>query len=481
MKRERFEPPEPDDPLCCCGDIDQQREYCCCDCEELDDACERLVRGEPDKPDIFSRFISCMADRLGLPCCAIGPLRLEISVLPPMVLIPGLLRVAAINCMLGVVVLTVLPGLVLWYYYVTHRRKRRTLFFLSLALFSLAYMYYLFLTEIVPRGDISNLQLVTVTTGMMLTLISLVRTKQGPGFVKSQSLAQGINSICTTNQSTNIPGDSAPCKGISQSNGEKEGKKKLCPVCLQVRPPRAGHCRICGACVLRMDHHCVCFVKSQSLAQGINSICTTNQSTNIPGDSAPCKGISQSNGEKEGKKKLCPVCLQVRPPRAGHCRICGACVLRMDHHCVWMNSCVGQANHRQFILTLLLFLVTSFYGISLVLRSVCPRQSLVTAMLYCPGVYNQYSTALCFTCVWYSVLITGGLLHLFILQIINVSYNVTEREAQITLRNKTGRRRFCGLVVETGMYSRGFLQNWIQFLTMNTDENGSPFTFTVMV
>lgn len=178
-----------------------------------------------------------------------------------------------------------------------------------------------------------------------------------------------------------------------------------------------------------------------------------------------------------------------------------------------INSCVGQANHRQFILTLLLFLATSFYGISLVLRSICPRQSLFTAMLYCPGVYNQYryiilyvsngkyehiqcvlslmwhicvclsvcSTALCFTCVWYSVIITGGLLHLFILQIINVSYNVTEREAQIALRNKTGRRRFCGLVVETGVYSRGFLQNWIQFLTMNTDENGSPFTFNDMV
>ncbi|XP_039515769.1 palmitoyltransferase ZDHHC23-A isoform X1 [Pimephales promelas] len=403
MKRERFKPPHPDDPLCCCGDIDQQREYCCCDCEELDDACERLLRGEPDKPDIFSRFISHMADCLGLPCCAIGPLRLELSVLPPMVLIPGLLRVAAINCILGAVVLTALPGLVLWYYYVTHKRKRRTLFFLSLALFSLAYMYYLFLTEIVPRGDVSNLQLVTVTTGMMLTLISLVRTKQGPGLVKSQSLVLGINSSSTTNQSTDLPRHS-----------------------------------------------------------------TTHN------------GISQSKGEKEGKKKLCPVCRLVRPPRAGHCRICGACVLRMDHHCVWINSCVGQANHRQFILTLLLFLLTSFYGISLVLRSVCPRQSLFTAMLYCPGVYNQHSTALCFTCVWYSVIITGGLLHLFILQIINVSYNVTEREAQMALRNKTGRRRFCGLVVETGVYSRGFLQNWIQFLTMNTDENESPFIFTDM-
>ncbi|XP_051969804.1 palmitoyltransferase ZDHHC23-A-like isoform X1 [Xyrauchen texanus] len=401
MKTERFKPPEPNDPLCCCGDIDQQREYCCCDCEELDDACERLLRREPEKPDIFSHFVSRIANRLGLPCCAIGPLRMELSVLPPMVLLPGLLRVAAINCMLGVVTLTALPGLVLWYYYVTHKRKRRTLFFLCLALFSLAYMYYLFLTEILPRGDVSSLQVVTATTGLLLTLISLVRTKQGPGFVKSHSLA-------------------------------------------------------------------------------LNSSSTTNQTKNSTEDSTPCYGINLSKGEIEEKKKWCPVCRLVRPPRAGHCRICGACVLRMDHHCVWINSCVGQANHKQFILTLLLFLLTSFYGISLVLRSICPHQSLFTAMLYCPGVYNQYSTALCFTCVWYSSIITGGLLYLFILQIINVCYNITEREAQIALRNKSGRRRYFGLVVDTGIYSQGLRQNWIQFLTMSTDENISPLIFTDM-
>lgn len=55
-----------------------------------------------------------------------------------------------------------------------------------------------------------------------------------------------------------------------------------------------------------------------------------------------------------------------------------------------INSCVGQANHRSFLLTLILFLLTSLYGIGLVLRSVCPQQHLLTAMLYCPGVYNQF-------------------------------------------------------------------------------------------
>lgn len=131
-----------------------------------------------------------------------------------------------------------------------------------------------------------------------------------------------------------------------------------------------------------------------------------------------------------------------------------------------INSCVGQANHRSFLLTLVLFLLTSLYGISLVLQSVCPQQNLLFALLYCPGVYNQYSTALCFTCAWYSSIVTGGLLHLLAIQLINVSYNVTEREARLALREKTARSACWGLVVDTGVYSRGFRGNWSEFMSM---------------
>ncbi|KAM9440929.1 palmitoyltransferase ZDHHC23-A isoform 1-T1 [Clarias gariepinus] len=359
MKRERFKPPEPDDP------------FCCCDCEELDDVCERLLCVDWEKPSPLSRFL---------------PGHMDLSVLPPMVLLPVLLRVAALHCMLGVVVLTALPVLVLWYYYVTHRKKRRTLFFLTLALFSLAYMYFLFITEILPRGTVGTRQVVTVTTGMIMTLVSLARTKRGPGFVRADP---------------------------------------TCPV----------SCR--GA--------------------------------------THCNGVSQS--ESPGGKKWCPVCRLVRPERAGHCRICGECVLRMDHHCVWINCCIGQANHKHFLLTLLLFLMTSLYGISMVLRSVCPRQSIFIAPLYCPGVYTQYSTALCFTCVWYSCIVTGALCYLLVLQLVNVSCNVTEREVHIALRNRIARSRYFGIVVETGTYTRGFVHNWIEFLTMNT-HHGALHTHT---
>ena len=54
--------------------------------------------------------------------------------------------------------------------------------------------------------------------------------------------------------------------------------------------------------------------------------------------------------------KICQYCNEVKPLRTHHCSICGICVLKMDHHCPWINNCIGQNNQRYF----LLFLFHSF-------------------------------------------------------------------------------------------------------------------------
>lgn len=55
-----------------------------------------------------------------------------------------------------------------------------------------------------------------------------------------------------------------------------------------------------------------------------------------------------------GAPRWCSKCNAPKPDRCHHCRQCGACVLRMDHHCPWvMHRCIGLRNHKAFFLLLI--------------------------------------------------------------------------------------------------------------------------------
>ncbi|CAG9476726.1 palmitoyltransferase, putative [Plasmodium vivax] len=62
------------------------------------------------------------------------------------------------------------------------------------------------------------------------------------------------------------------------------------------------------------------------------------------------------------KYTICDKCdFLVRPERAHHCRSCKRCVLKMDHHCPWIGTCVGERNLKFFFLFLSYGLLTTVY------------------------------------------------------------------------------------------------------------------------
>lgn len=62
---------------------------------------------------------------------------------------------------------------------------------------------------------------------------------------------------------------------------------------------------------------------------------------------------------------VCQRCDTYRPPRSHHCKICKRCIRKMDHHCPWVNNCIGEKNQKYFIQFLFYTGILCVYAMSL--------------------------------------------------------------------------------------------------------------------
>ena len=46
---------------------------------------------------------------------------------------------------------------------------------------------------------------------------------------------------------------------------------------------------------------------------------------------------------------LCPLCEIIKTGRSRHCTQCDKCIERFDHHCPWLNTCIGLHNHNLYL------------------------------------------------------------------------------------------------------------------------------------
>jgi palmitoyltransferase ZDHHC1/11 len=51
----------------------------------------------------------------------------------------------------------------------------------------------------------------------------------------------------------------------------------------------------------------------------------------------------------------CTICRSYVGNHTKHCGACNKCTDEFDHHCNWLNNCIGRANYRTFFILLLFF------------------------------------------------------------------------------------------------------------------------------
>ena len=62
---------------------------------------------------------------------------------------------------------------------------------------------------------------------------------------------------------------------------------------------------------------------------------------------------------------FCPFCEVIRSPSTRHCVICNRCVERYDHHCPWIDNCVGVRNHGTFLALMITLLIEFLLGLAI--------------------------------------------------------------------------------------------------------------------
>ncbi|XP_023028463.1 palmitoyltransferase ZDHHC3 [Leptinotarsa decemlineata] len=106
----------------------------------------------------------------------------------------------------------------------------------------------------------------------------------------------------------------------------------------------------------------------------------------VPKGNATKEMIKQM-GFREGQVIFkCPKCCSIKPDRAHHCSVCQRCIRKMDHHCPWVNNCVGENNQKYFVLFTFYIATISLHSLFLAINQflMCIRHEWKECTTYSP-------------------------------------------------------------------------------------------------
>ncbi|XP_022902148.1 palmitoyltransferase ZDHHC2 isoform X2 [Onthophagus taurus] len=147
------------------------------------------------------------------------------------------------------------------------------------------------------------------------------------------------------------------------------------------------------------------------------------------------RNLPNLNRTVSGSVRYCEKCRLVKPDRTHHCSVCGRCILKMDHHCPWVNNCIGFTNYKFFVL---------FLGY---------------ALIYC--IYVALTSVQYFIKFWHGTLEGTGRFHILFLFFVALMFAISLvslfcYHCYLVLQNRTTLEAFRAPIFQTGPDKQGF-------------------------
>ncbi|CAI5456055.1 unnamed protein product [Caenorhabditis angaria] len=190
-----------------------------------------------------------------------------------------------------------------------------------------------------------------------------------------------------------------------------------------------------------------------------------------------------ANPGQEGDS-FCEKCNYWKSQRTHHCSVCETCILGMDHHCIWINQCVGSHNHRHFFL----FIANLTFAAGTIILAGYPsvydhifmetsEHTFCTSILHYAPLQNyicdynelaRTSIVFCYLLSAVLFLMVGGLT-LWNVYLISIGFTYIDYLRHSDLKRKPGYRN---------RLNKGFWMNWKNFLGLR--RNRSFFNYVIL-
>ncbi len=199
--------------------------------------------------------------------------------------------------------------------------------------------------------------------------------------------------------------------------------------------------------------------------------------------------IRDANGENPLKylidqnkdiKNYCPKCFVLKNKNIKHCFICDKCIEGLEHHCFWLNKCIGKGNKISYVFFIIISLFYSLLNIFISTLCIYSDYNIIETSLFFFWISNDrdYTGLRILGCAFvlcYSVIFSFPLIFLFLMKIFKTFglFNLTKSEENLLKNNENEIKN--EILIDDNNNNEKLIDKEVGMIEINNEDEDTAF------